>query len=54
MRCPCCKGKYSYIDVILDDGTGSEELCGFCNQGEVNLFKWIYWKFNETFIWRKY
>ena len=37
MKCPCCKGKYSYIDVITDDGRGPEELCGYCKEGEVNF-----------------
>lgn len=51
IKCPCCKGKYSYIDVITD-GRGPEELCGFCKEGKVNIFRWIYWKFSEKFLWK--
>ena len=43
-RCPDCKGKGGYKDVILDDGSGVWYQCGFCEHGYMNVFKKVYWK----------
>ena len=43
-RCPDCKGKGGYTDVILDDGTGPYYPCGFCDGGYMNVYKKVYWK----------
>ena len=29
-RCPACHGEGSWKDVILDDGSGPSETCGYC------------------------
>lgn len=35
-QCPSCHGTGGYVDVILDDGTGSLEPCGYCKgTGEI-------------------
>jgi len=35
-QCPSCHGEGGYKDVILDDGSGPVEVCGFCSgTGEV-------------------
>lgn len=28
--CPYCKGEGSWIEAVLDDGSGPEYSCGFC------------------------
>ena len=46
-RCPCCDGKSSeYPDPAY--------YCGYCKcELEVSLWKYIYWKFCEKFLWRR-
>lgn len=29
--CPYCKGKGTWVEPALDDGSGPEYSCGFCN-----------------------
>jgi hypothetical protein len=45
MKCPVCKGKGGYKEVILDDGSGPYYPCDYCHdETKVNLFLWIkYW-----------
>ena len=33
--CPYCKGKYSWVEPVLDDGSGPEYSCGFCDEGMI-------------------
>jgi len=30
-QCPSCNGSGGEIDVICDDGTGPQIMCGFCS-----------------------
>ena len=41
MRCPVCEGNYYEKEVILDDGTGPEYYCEYCDEGKIGLFRWI-------------
>jgi hypothetical protein len=51
MKCYFCDGRGGEADVILDDGTGPWERCGFCaGTGELTLWQWItlyYWYWKE-------
>ena len=47
MKCLACNGKGGEYDAILWDGPGggSYEQCCYCKgEGEISLFKWLYWK----------
>ena len=35
--CPYCKGKFSWIEPVLDDGSGPEYTCGFCDEGMIEV-----------------
>lgn len=35
--CPYCKGKYSWVEPVLDDGSGPEYSCGFCDEGMIEI-----------------
>ena len=35
--CPYCKGKYSWVEPVLDDGSGPEYSCGFCDEGMIEV-----------------
>jgi hypothetical protein len=55
MICPFCDGEGGETDVILDDGTGPWEMCGFCNgTGKLNIFKWILGHYYNIESWFKY
>lgn len=49
MRCPVCEGNYYEKEVILDDGTGPEYYCEYCDYGKVGLFRWI--KYHVEIWW---
>lgn len=52
MKCLSCGGEGGETNVILDDGTGPWDECGFCRgSGELALFKWLY--FRVMFWWWK-
>jgi hypothetical protein len=41
-KCPACHGLGGEVDVILDDGTGPFETCGYCKgKGEIKG-NWFY------------
>lgn len=43
VQCPMCHGNGGYTDVILDDGTGPFENCGYCKgKGEMPRNKLYY------------
>ena len=33
--CPYCKGDYSWVEPVLDDGSGPTYTCGFCDEGMI-------------------
>jgi hypothetical protein len=33
--CPYCKGQYSWVEPVLDDGSGPTYECGFCDEGMI-------------------
>lgn len=36
-QCPSCNGRGGWVDVILEDGTGPFEPCGWCDgTGEIS------------------
>lgn len=42
-QCPCCHGAGGWKDVILDDGSGPIEPCGYCNgTGEIKNKRLFY------------
>jgi len=55
MRCPCCNGNYEEQDVILYRGLGGGPYyyCGYCKEGKINFFKWIYWNLIVEPFWTR-
>jgi hypothetical protein len=35
--CPYCKGQYSWVEPVLDDGSGPTYTCGFCDEGMIEI-----------------
>ena len=35
--CPYCKGEYSWVEPVLDDGSGPTYTCGFCDEGMIEI-----------------
>jgi hypothetical protein len=35
--CPYCKGNYSWVEPVLDDGSGPTYECGFCDKGMIEI-----------------
>ncbi len=35
--CPYCKGKYEWVEPVLDDGSGPTYSCGFCDKGMIEI-----------------
>src|SRR3990167_3920594 len=54
--CPYCRGKYSWVEPVLDDGSGPTYTCGFCDEGmiEVGSDKHLEIKRNNPPTWFLY
>jgi hypothetical protein len=53
VTCPECGGDYYEKEAILEDGSGPEYYCDFCEEGKVSLFRWLRWKVSDAWWdWR--
>ncbi len=57
MKCPVCEGEGGWWDDMGIEGYSQYDNCGLCNEGVINLKKWLkhqYWKHLPQALWEWY